>query len=124
MDSVFIRQLELHTVIGVYDWEKSIRQRVLIDLDLFIDVQAAATNDELAKTIDYRALSDRLLAFAESSQCDLIETLANAIADIVMLEFKPTGLILWVHKPDAVQQAQTVGIRLRRGQVERRGGPR
>lgn len=116
MDIVFIRELRAETVIGVYDWERSIRQTVVLDLELAVDNRRAAASDKLEDTLDYAALSARLLSFIEGSDFQLIETMAEQVAAIVLQEFGVPWLRLRLAKPGAVARARDVGVLIERGE--------
>jgi dihydroneopterin aldolase len=116
VDIVFIRELRAETVIGVYDWERSIRQAVVLDLELAADNRRAAASDKLDDTLDYAALSARLLAFIEGSEFQLIETMAEQVAAIVLQEFGVPWLRLRLAKPGAVARARDVGVLIERGE--------
>ena len=116
MDSVFIRALRADTVIGVYDWERSVRQTVVLDLELAADNRRAAASDDIGDTLDYAALSARLLSFMEGSEFRLIETMAEQLATIVLQEFHVPWLRLRLAKPGAVAQAGEVGVEIERGE--------
>lgn len=115
MDIVFIRELRADTVIGVYDWERTLRQSVVLDLEMATDVGIAASADALEFTLDYAAVSARVLAFIEGSEFELIETMAEQIAAIVIAEFEVPWLRLRLCKPGAVPQARDVGVLIERG---------
>jgi len=115
MDIVFIRELRASTIIGVYDWEREVRQTVVLDLEMASDNRRAAASDDLDDALDYAAVSARLLAFIESSDFQLIETMAEQVATIVLEEFNVPWLRLRVCKPGAVAQANDVGILIERG---------
>jgi len=115
MDIVFIRELRANTVIGVYDWEREVRQTVVLDLEMASDNRRAATSDEITDAINYAAVSSRLLAFIEGSQFQLIETMAEQVAAIVLEEFRVPWLRLRLCKPGAVAQAKDVGVLIERG---------
>jgi len=110
MDTIFIEGLEVETSIGVYDWEKKIRQRLVFDIEVFIDIKAAAEADELAKTIDYKALSDRVSEYVSETQFELIEALAESLAQLLFREFKLGRLRLRVSKPTAIPGAKNVSL--------------
>ncbi len=114
MDIVYIRNLEIETVIGIYDWERKIRQKVTIDLDMAFDIRKAASSDAIEDTLDYKAVAKRLISFVESSEFQLIETLAEQIAKIVLNEFKVSRLKLTLGKPGAVTGARDVGVIIER----------
>ncbi|MFT4822099.1 MAG: dihydroneopterin aldolase [Halioglobus sp.] len=115
MDIVFIRGLRADTIIGVYDWERRVRQGVVLDLEMATDIGKAAGADALEHTLDYAAISARLLAFIEQSEFELIEAMAEQVAAIVLKEFSVPWLRLRLSKPGAVAQARDVGVLIERG---------
>lgn len=119
MDTVFISQLRADTVIGVYDWERRVRQTVVLDIDMASDNRAAAATDAIDDALDYAAVSARVLAFLEQSQFQLIETMAEQVADIILAEFGVGWLRLRLAKPGAVLEAQAVGVQIERGERPR-----
>ena len=116
MDIVYIKGLKIQTVIGIYDWEREIRQTVSIDLDMATDIRSAAASEDISKTLDYKAVSKRLIAFVEAAQFLLIETMAEEIAAIVLSDFPVSWLRLRLGKPGAVTGARDVGVIIERGQ--------
>jgi dihydroneopterin aldolase len=116
MDIVYIRELRADTVIGVHDWERNIRQTVVIDLEMATDTRLAAGSDDVEDALDYAAVSQRLLAYVESSTFELIETLAEGVADTVQGEFGVPWLRLRLAKPGAVTAAREVGVVIERGE--------
>ncbi|MCY4610906.1 MAG: dihydroneopterin aldolase [Gammaproteobacteria bacterium] len=115
MDTVFIRGLKAKAVIGVFDWEKQIRQNLVLDLDLRADVAHAAASDTLEDAVDYKAISQRVVEFVEDSQYQLVESLAEAVARIVREEFAVSWVRIRIAKPFAVRTAQEVGVVIERG---------
>ena len=115
MDTVYIKGLKTDAVIGVYDWERSIRQTLVLDLELSSDNRAAAATDGIADAVDYDAISKRILAYVQASEFELIETLAERVADIVLSEFNIPWLRLKLSKPGAVAEANDVGVIIERG---------
>ena len=115
MDTVYIEGLKTDAVIGVYDWERSIRQTLVLDLELASDNRAAAATDGIADAVDYDAISKRILAYVQASEFELIETLAERVADIVLSEFNIPWLRLKLGKPGAVAEANDVGVIIERG---------
>lgn len=117
MDQVFIRGLEVEAVIGVYDWERSIRQRLVLDLELGWDIRAAAAGDDLSATLDYAAVSQRVLDYVAASSFLLVEALAERVAELIMAEFGVPWLRLRLTKPGAVAEATGgVGVLIERGE--------
>jgi len=107
---VYIKGLRAHAVIGVYDWERHIRQTLVLDLELASDTTRAAASDQIADALDYAALSRRVLALVEGSEFQLIETLADAVASMITREFAVPWLRLRLSKPGAVAEAEDVGV--------------
>ena len=116
MDIVFIRELRADTVIGVYDWERSIRQSVVLDLEMATDNRRAAATDSIDDALDYAAISARVLAFIEGSEFQLIETMAEQVAALILGEFGVPWLRLRLCKPGAVARARDVGVVIERGE--------
>ena len=114
MDIIFLRGLEVETVIGIYDWERTIRQTVIIDLEMGTDIRPAAATDDIAHTLDYKAVSKRIIGFVETSSFFLVETLAERIAAIVLDEFAVPWVRLTLNKKGAIRGASDVGILIER----------
>jgi len=115
MDRVLIEALAVETVIGVYDWERTIRQRLVIDLEMATDIRPAAAGDDLTHTLDYAAISARIQTYADDSQFELVETFAERLAALLREEFGIPWLRMTVRKPGAVPEAKAVGVRIERG---------
>lgn len=118
MDVIFIRELQISTIIGIYDWEQQIRQTLLLDLELATDIRRAAASDNIADTLDYKAVSRRLIEFAESRSFGLVETLAEACCALILNEFKVTWVRLRVNKRGALSRAADVGVLIERRRNE------
>ncbi len=116
MDIVYIRDLKIDTIIGVNDWEREVHQTVSLDLEMATDIHAAADSDDIADTIDYKAVAKRIIAFVEGTEFQLVESMAERVSDIVRGEFGVTWLRLRVSKPGAVTGATDVGVVIERGQ--------
>jgi dihydroneopterin aldolase len=117
MDKVYIEGLNIQTTIGFFQWEKEIKQTLVIDVAMGWDTAKAAENDELAKTLDYADISEKIAVFANNNPVDLIETLAERLASYLMHEYKIPWLKLNVAKPNAVHNAITVGVEIERGSL-------
>ena len=115
MDRVFIEDLRIETVIGIYDWERKIRQIVALDLEMAFDNSKPAASDKIEDTLDYKAVSKRLIGFVETSHFELVETLAERCAQIVREEFGVPWLRLKLSKPGAVTGSRAVGVIIERG---------
>ncbi|BBL76672.1 dihydroneopterin aldolase [Methylomagnum ishizawai] len=114
MDIIFLRGLRIETVIGLYDWERKTKQAVILDLEMATDIRPAAASDDIAHTVDYKAVSRRLISFVETSGFLLVETLAERIAGIVIEEFGVPWLRLTLNKQGAIQGCD-VGLVIERG---------
>lgn len=115
MDIVIIERLHVDTVIGIYDWERQIRQTITLDLEMAWDNTRPAASDDIADALNYKAVSKRLSAFVEASSFQLVETLAERCAAIVREEFEVSWLRLRVRKPRAVRGSKAVGVQIERG---------
>jgi len=116
MDIVFIRSLKIDTIIGIYDWERKIRQDVILDLEMSCDVRRAAATEKIEDALDYKAVTKRLIAFVQQSQFQLVETLAERCTEIVRQEFGVRWVRLSVNKIGAVSGARDVGVVIERGE--------
>lgn len=115
MDKVFIEGLTVETVIGIYDWERRVRQPVVLDIEMAFDNTRPAASDRIEDTLDYKAISKRLVAFVEASSFQLVETLAERCAVIIRDEFGVAWVRLKLAKPGAVRGAKAVGVVVERG---------
>ena len=116
MDIIFITQLKIDTVIGIYDWERKIKQTICIDLEMGTDIRESAKSDEIDDTLNYKKVAKRLISYVENTEFELVETLAEKISDIVRTEFKVPWLRLRLAKPGAVRGAKDVGVLIERGE--------
>lgn len=115
MNIVYIKGLRAQAVIGVYEWERHIRQTVVFDLELASDTARAAAGDQIADAVDYAAISQRVITLVEASQYQLIETLAEAVAGMIRRDFRVPWLRLRLSKPGAVAAAEDVGVVIEAG---------
>ena len=120
MDIIFLYGLKIDTVIGIWDWERKIRQSVVIDLDMAADIRAAAETDSVDDTLNYKKVAKRLQQFVADSEFQLVETLAERVAGIVTEEFGGAWGRVRGNKPGAIRGARDVGVIIERG--ERPGG--
>lgn len=116
MDIVFLRDLRIDTVIGIYAWERRIRQTVSLDLEMGADIRKAAASDAITDTLNYKAVAKRVISFVQASQFQLVETLAERIAELILAEFQVPWLRLRLNKTGAVRGARDVGVIIERGQ--------
>ena len=115
MDIIFIRDLRIETVIGIYDWERQIKQTVSIDLEIGADIRKAAATDSIGDTLNYKVVAKRLIEFVGESRFFLVETLGERIAELILNEFQLPWLRLTLSKPGAVRGSREVGIIIERG---------
>ncbi len=113
-DSIFLRELRVETIIGIWDWERKIRQTVSIDLELGADIRRAAKTDSIDDTLNYKAVSKRVQQFVADSEFQLVETMAEKIAEVVLSEFELPWIQVRVCKPGAIRGAKDVGVRIHR----------
>lgn len=117
MDIVFIRELRIATTIGIYDWERQVRQIVVLDLEMAADIRKAAASDRIEDTLDYKAVAKRLIQFVSVAEYQLVETLAEECARVVREEFNVPWLRLTLNKKGAVRGADGVGLVIERGRL-------
>ena len=115
-DTIFVTDLRIDAVVGIWDWERALPQTISIDLEMATDISAAAEADNIEATLDYRAVSKRVTAFVQESQFQLIETMAEQVAALIREEFGVAWLKVTVHKPWAVSGSRDVGISIERGE--------
>ncbi|MBL6702336.1 MAG: dihydroneopterin aldolase [Proteobacteria bacterium] len=109
-DLIYIKDLRVQTIIGIFGWEREVRQEVSIDLEMEFDCKKAAKNDAIEDTIDYKKITKGIIKFVEESEFQLQETLAEGIADLVKNKYKVDSLKLRVSKPGALRHAEDVGV--------------
>ena len=114
MDKVFIEALEIECVIGIYDWERKIRQPVVFDIEMAFDNTGPAATDDIKDTLDYKAVSKRLIQFVSESDFGLVESLAERCAAIILDEFGVRHVRLKLAKPGAVRGSRAVGVIIER----------
>ena len=115
MDIIFLHDLRIETVIGIWEWERKIRQTVAIDLEMSADIRKAAATDSVEDTLNYKLVAKRLQQFVGESSFQLVETLAEKIAGIVTDEFDVAWVRVKVNKPGAIRGARDVGVIIERG---------
>jgi dihydroneopterin aldolase len=113
-DKVFIEDLRVETVIGIFDWEREIRQTVSLDLEMEFDIRKAAESDQIDDTLDYKAVAKTLIEFIGESEFQLVESLAERCAQIVLDNFPVSKLRLKLSKPGAVRGSSAVGVIIKR----------
>lgn len=120
MDKIFIEDLQIDTVIGIYDWERRIRQVISLDIEMRSDIRRAAATDAIENTINYKEVAKRLIAYVQNCRFELIETLIERIAEIILYEFDISWVKVKLSKPGAVRYSKNVGVEIVR---EREAGP-
>lgn len=116
MDIIFLRGLQIETLIGIYDWEREIKQTIILDVEMGADIRTAAASDDIADTLDYKAVSKRIIGFVEHSEFFLVETLSERLAALLMEEFGIPWLRLTLNKKGAIRGASDVGVVIERGE--------
>ena len=116
MDIIFLRDLRIETVIGIFDWERRVKQTVVFDLEMATDIRRAAKTDHIDDTLDYKAVAKRLIDFVSESEFQLVETLAERVTEIILGEFDVPWVRLTLNKQGAVRYARDVGVVIERGQ--------
>ncbi|NOU52391.1 dihydroneopterin aldolase [Pseudoalteromonas sp. JBTF-M23] len=114
MDKVYISQLHVETIIGVYDFEKESKQSLYFDIDMLTDISAAAQTDDINLAVDYAKVSERVIEHTTAKPVELLETLLEQLAAMILGEFNVEQVTIRVSKPAAVQQARTVGVEITR----------
>ena len=115
-DTIFVTDLRVEAVVGIWDWERALPQTVSLDLEMATDIRPAAVADEIGQTLDYRAISKRVSAYVQESKFQLIETMAEKVAALIRDEFGVAWVRVSVHKPWAVRGSRDVGITIERGE--------
>jgi 7,8-dihydroneopterin aldolase/epimerase/oxygenase len=118
MDIIYLHDLKIECIIGVWEWERKIRQTVVLDLDMAADIRRAAQSDRIEDTLDYKAVAKRLIDYVGKSQFQLVETLAEKVAEIVLNEFSVRWVRVRLNKKGAVRNAGDVGVIIERGDVD------
>jgi len=118
MDKIFITGLSVETIIGIYDWERTTPQKVVVDLEMATDIRHAATTENIESTLNYKEISKAIEQFLVNSSYQLIESLAEDLAHLVISEFGVGWLRLVVHKPGALSNSEDVGVIIERGDKE------
>lgn len=113
-DIIFIEGLEIETIIGVYEHERDIKQKVVLDIEMTLPESDAASSDDLRHTVDYDAVSKLVTSYVIDTQYQLIESLAEQVASLVLGAFAADSLKLKLSKPDAVKNAKSVGLIIQR----------
>ena len=114
VDKVFIEALEVDALIGIYDWERRIRQTLVFDIEMAFDNRVPAASDAIEDTLNYKDVSRRVVDYVSQSGFGLVETLAERVAEIILDEFGVSQVRLKLSKPGAVRGARAVGVIIER----------
>lgn len=112
MDKIFLSQLSIECIVGIWDWERRVKQTVVVDVEMAADIRRAAATDSIEDTIDYKRVAKRLLAFVGDSQYQLVETLTEQIARVIVTEFGVTWVKVRWNKRGAIRVARDVGLEI------------
>jgi dihydroneopterin aldolase len=115
MDKIFIHALKTEAIIGIFDWERQVKQTVIVDIEIGVDVTKAALSDSIDDTLNYKRVAKRVLAFVEASKFHLVETLAEHIAMLILEDFGIAWVRLSLSKPGAIRSSRDVGVSIERG---------
>lgn len=122
-DSIFLRGLAVDCIIGFIDWERRIKQTVVIDFEVPVDCRRASRTDDVADTLDYKRIAKRMTAFVSESQFNLVETMAHRLALLVIAEFGVEWIRLSVNKPGAIRGSRDVGVSIQRTRADLAADP-
>ena len=117
-DTIFLRGLAIECIIGFIDWERRVKQTVVIDLELPVDCRDASIRDEVEDTLDYKKVAKRVIAFVEASEFKLVETLAHRLAVLILEEFGIAWVRLSINKPGAIRGSRDVGVSVERTRAD------
>ena len=123
MDKIFLSALSVECVVGIWEWERRVKQTVIIDVELAADIRKAASTDHIDDTVDYKKVSKRLLAFVGDSQFQLVETLTDRIAELIITEFGVSWVKVRLNKRGAIRGARDVGIEIERRREDYAAAP-
>jgi dihydroneopterin aldolase len=116
MDAIFLNEMRVETIVGIWDWERKTKQIVSIDLEMGADIKKAALTDNIEDTLNYKGVSKRIRKFVEDSDFQLVETMAEKIAEIILVEFNVPWVKVRVNKPGAIRGSKDVGVLITRTQ--------
>ena len=117
-DRIFLRDLRTETIIGIFDWERKVRQTISFDLEFPGDVRRAAKSDRIEDTMNYKSVAKKVLAFVEATDCHLVETLAERVAEMILREFPVAWVRVTLNKPGAVRGSRDVGVEIERTRAD------
>ena len=114
MDKIFLSALTTECIVGIWDWERRVKQRIVLDIEMATDIRKAAASDHIDDTLDYKKVAKRVLGFVEASEYQLVETLTEHIARLIVTEFKVSWVHVRLNKQGAIRGARDVGIDIER----------
>jgi dihydroneopterin aldolase len=114
MDKIFIHALKTEAIIGIFDWERQVKQFVIVDIEISADIHKAALSDSIDDTVNYKRVAKRVLAFVEESKFHLVETLAEHVAMLLLEDFGISWVRISLSKPGAIRNSRDVGVMLER----------
>jgi len=114
LDKIFIHALKTEAIVGIFDWERQVKQTVLIDIEFSADIRKAALSDSIDDTLNYKKVAKRVLAFIEGSSFHLVESLAEHIAMLILEDFGVAWVRISLSKPGAIRSSRDVGVVLER----------
>jgi 7,8-dihydroneopterin aldolase/epimerase/oxygenase len=114
MDKIFIHALKTETIVGIFDWERQVKQTVVMDIEFSADIAKAARSDSIDDTLNYKGVAKRVLAFVDESSFHLVETLAEHVAMLILEEFGVSWVSITLSKPGAIRSSRDVGVMLER----------
>jgi len=117
-DIIYLNDLKIETIIGIFDWERCVKQTISLDIEMATDIRRAAQTDAIEDTLDYKAVSKRLIDFIAASEFQLVETLAERSAQLLLEEFGISWVKLRINKTGAIRGARDVGVLIERGQQQ------
>ncbi len=118
MDKIFIHALKTETIVGIFDWERQVKQTVLMDIEFSADIRKAAISDSIDDTLNYKGVAKRVLAFVDESSFHLVETLAEHVAMLILEEFGVSWVSVTLSKPGAIRSSRDVGVMLERARQD------
>jgi dihydroneopterin aldolase len=116
MDVIYLNDLRIDTIIGIYDWERRIRQTIVLDIEMATDIRKSAETENIEDTLNYKAVAKRIISFVSESEFQLVETLAEKISEIILNEFDVPWCKLRLNKQGALRGVRDVGVIIERGQ--------
>ena len=121
MDKIFIHALKTEAIIGIFDWERQVKQTILVDLEFSANIRKAALSDSIDDTLNYKKVAKRVLSFIEASQFHLVETMADSVAMLLLEDFGLEWVKVVLSKPGAIRNSRDVGIIIERNRADLEG---